>query len=85
MRKAMKRIINIMIGSKDESHVYKDPSMIVYSVSRYCGWEGTHAFLNETFHNGEFEKYGKLLSMGEANGTNRKSCIAAVKRFIKKR
>ena len=59
--------------------------MIVYSLSRYCGWEGTHAFLNETFYNEEFEKYGKLLSMGEANGTERKSKLGSDYQAVQKR
>lgn len=79
----MKRIINIFIGFQDRSLIYKDPGMIVYSMSRYCGWEGTHAFLNEMFHHGEFEQYGNLLSMGEVKKTDRKSCIKEVRNFIK--
>lgn len=50
----MEKIINIMIGLGDKSHIYKDPGMIIYSLSKYCGWEGTHAYLNEVYHNADF-------------------------------
>lgn len=80
----MEKIINIMIGLGDKSHIYKDSGMIIYSLSKYCGWEGTHAYLNEVYHNADFEEYGKLLSTGYVSDTSRQSCIKATKEFIRR-
>ena len=58
--------------------------MIIYSLAKYCNYDATHAYLNEIYHHDEFERYGKLLSMGNADDTNRKACLNVVKNFIKK-
>ena len=79
----MKRIINIIIGSGDKAHIFKDPGMIIYSLAKYCGYDATHAYLNEVYHYDEFEKYGKMLSMGYVDNMTRKNCVNAVKQFIR--
>lgn len=79
----MKKIINIIPGSGYRAYLFKDPGMIIYSLARYCNYDATHAYLNEIYHHDEFEVYGKMLSMGYADETNRKACLTAVKEFIK--
>lgn len=78
------RIINLILGEGEPAFVYKDPGMIVYSLSRYCNYEGTHAFINKTYCNKDFEEWVKIQSIGSADVLDKKSSIEIAKEFLKK-
>lgn len=78
----MKKIINIIPSSGDRAWLFKDPGMIIYSLAKYCNYDATHAYLNDVHHHEAFEKYAKLLSLGQADNENRKNCLEAVKKFL---
>lgn len=79
----MKKVICIIPAEGTESWFYKDPGMIIYSLSKYCNYSGTLAYFGKEYHNKEFEKYAKVLSLGNLKNT-RKEYIYEVKKFIKK-
>lgn len=67
----MKKVICIIPAEGTESWFYKDPGMIIYSLSKYCNYSGTLAYFGKEYHNKEFEKYAKVLSLGNLKNTRK--------------
>lgn len=78
-----KNIICIIPAEGIESWFFKDPGMMIYGLSKYCGYNGTLAYLGKEYHNNDFEKYCKVLSMGNFDKQTKRDCLNKVKLFIK--
>lgn len=78
----MNRIITIILGEGNTAYFYKDPGMIMYSLSKYCGYKSTIAwFANNEVKNSEFEEYCNIINLPHSSSKHQN--ISNVKDFIK--